>query len=204
MQDRFEQQQDEYYRKKKEKDAKNRKIVSTHLRHIIYLLVGNAFALAVYVMFVSRIVNEKLLAEEDPSGVVCVFGLIAQILILVITSALEYGKNEEERRALLHASREDGFAFVPYYINTWKRMAWTVPSAYAIMQVPFMLYYLLLGYFYPAETLFAKFHIPQLCLFEWTGSGILGVILNTVLISVIWAVCMYGIQRSWLRDRIRV
>ena len=204
MQDRFEQQQDEYYRKKKEKDAKTRKIVSTHLRHIIYLLVGNAFALAVYVMFVSRIVNEKLLAEEDPSGVVCVFGLIAQILILVITSALEYGKNEEERRALLHASREDGFAFVPYYINTWKRMAWTVPSAYAIMQVPFMLYYLLLGYFYPAETLFAKFHIPQLCLFEWTGSGILGVILNTVLISVIWAVCMYGIQRSWLRDRIRV
>ena len=69
MQDRFEQQQDEYYRKKKEKDAKKRKIVSTHLRHIIYLLVGNAFALAVYVMFVSRVVNEKLLAEEDPSGV---------------------------------------------------------------------------------------------------------------------------------------
>lgn len=204
MQDRFEQQQDEYYRKKKEKDARNRWIFSTHIKHMIYILVGNAFALAMYVMFVSRVVNEKLLAKEDPSGVVCVFGLIAQILILVITSALEYGKNEEERRALLHASREDGFAFVPYYINTWKRMAWTVPSAYAIMQVPFMIYHLLLGYFYPAETLFAKFHIPQLCFFEWMGNSIPGVIVNTLLICIVWAISMYLIQRSWLRERIRV
>ena len=79
-----------------------------------------------------------------------------------------------------------------------------VPVAYAIMQLPFVLYYGLLGYFYEAETVFAHFYIPQLCFCELTRSGILGMLLNVILLSVIYAVVVFVVQKAWLRDRIRI
>jgi hypothetical protein len=66
-----------------------------------------------------------------------------------------------------------------------------------------MLYYAILGYFYEAETTFAQFYIPQLCLCEWTASGFFGVILNTLLLVLMWGACIFLCQRAWLRGRIR-
>ena len=203
MQDHYEHQQDEYYRQLKEKRAKKKQIISGIFRNLIVLLVGNAFPFVIYFLFLSKLVSENLADGKNVAPLVCIFGFIAQIIVLSVVSSLTYGKNEEERRQLLHASREEGFLPMSYYVQTWKRFAWMMPAAYLIMQFPFMLYYAVLGYFYEAETVFAHFHIPQLALCEWTGSAFFGVILNALLLTLIYSVVVFVIQKGWLRDRIR-
>ena len=203
MQDHYEHQQDEYYRQLKEKRARKKQVINTIVRNLIVLLVGNAFPFIIYFLFLSKLVSEKLSGGEDVSALVCIFGFVAQVIVLTVVSSITYGKNEDEHRQLLHASREDAFHPITYYVQTWKRFAWMMPVAYLIMQLPFMLYYALLGYFYEAETVFAHFHIPQLALCEWTGSAFFGVILNAVLLTLIYSVVVFVIQKGWLRDRIR-
>ena len=204
MYDHYEHQQDEYYRQLKEKRARKKQFINTVVHHLLFLMAGNAFPFAIYIMFLSKLVNERIAREKPVALLVCLYGLIAQIVVLIIFSVLTYSKNEDEHRALLHASREDGFSAHQYYLQSWTRSIWLVPLAYLIMQLPFALYYAVLGYYYQAETLFAKFFIPQLCLCEVTGSGFLGVLLNTLLLSLIYGVVVYVVQQRWLRDRIRV
>lgn len=203
MQDHYEHQQDEYYRQLKEKRARKKLIINGIVRNFVVLLVGNAFPFVIYFLVLSKLVSEKLSGGEDVSALVCIFGLLAQVIMLCVVSALTYGKNEEEHRQLLHASREEGFHSVTYFVQTLKRSAWMMPVAYLIMQFPFMLYYALLGYYYEAETTFAHFYIPQLAFCEWTRSGFFGMIINALLLSLIYSAAIFVIQKRWLRERIR-
>jgi hypothetical protein len=203
MQDHYEQKQDEYYRQLKEKRARKKQVINAVFRHILFLLAGNAFPFAIYFMALSKLVSEQLASGKEVAGLVCIFGFVAQFVMLCIVSAITYGKDEPSHRQLLHASREEGFSAMAYYLMTLKQQAWTMPVAYLIMQFPFMLYYAALGYYYEAETLFAHFFIPQLAFCEWTHSGFLGIILNTLLLSLIYAATVFIIQKKWLRDRIR-
>lgn len=203
MYDHYERQQDEHYRRLKEKRAAQKRVISMIGKSVVVMLLGNAFAFVIYAMFLSKLVSEKLAAEENVAVLVCAFGMIAQLAVLVIASVLTYVKNEGERRLLLDASRESGFAHIAYYLKTWKRVAWALPSAYLIIQLPFMIYYTVLGYYYQAETLFAHFFIPQLAFCELTHSGILGGILNALLLAAIYGVVVWVTQKSWLKNRIR-
>ncbi len=207
MQDHYEHQQDEYYRNLKEKRARKKKTINMLLKNFLILLLGNAFCFAIYFIFLSKLISEKISGGDEISAValwVCVFGIIVQIATITVISVIISSKNEEERRALLHASRQDTFSHRAYYIDTWKRSAWVLPVAYLVMQLPFMIYYTVLGYFYEAETIFAHFFIPQLPLCELTGNGFVGCFLNTLLLSVIYGASIWITQRIWLRERIRV
>ena len=203
MQYHYEKQQDEYYLIKKEKDKKKRMILSNLGKSFLTFLLGNAFVFLIYTMFISKLVSEKLRGGDDVSSLVCGYSIIAQVVVLAIIALISYSKNEDERRALTHASREEGFVHAAYYLSTWKRFGWMLPTAYLAMQIPFIPYYALLGYYYEAETLFAHFYIPQLFFCELTQSGFFGCILNTVLLALMWGIVMYAIQRIWLRERIR-
>jgi hypothetical protein len=203
MYDHYEHQQDEYYRKLKEKRVKTKRILNGLGKSAIYLLLGNAFALVIYDVFIAKLVSDKILNDQPVAGVVCTFSIIAQVIVLLIVCALLYTKDTVEHRALLDASHQVSFDPLGYYIATWKRFGWMLPATYFVLQLPFMLYYAILGYFYEAETTFAQFYIPQLSLCEWTGSGFLGVILNTLLLVLMWGACIFLCQRAWLRGRIR-
>ena len=203
MQDRYEHQQDEYYRALKEKRTKKKKAISDLMKSFLLLLIGNAFPFAIYFIFLSKLVSEKNADGDAVAGLVCTFGIIAQIVMLIVVSVLNASKNEDEHRALLHASREDTFSRGAYYLASWKRLIWMMPVAYLIMQFPFMIYYTLFGYYYQAETVFAHFYIPQLTLCEVTKNGFLGCILNTLILAVIYGVCVFVMQKIWLRERIR-
>ena len=203
MQDHYEHKQDEYYRQLKEKRARKKQIINAVFRHLLFLLAGNAFPFAIYFMALSKLVSEQLASGKEVAGLVCIFGFAAQCVMLCVVSAITYGKDEPSHRQLLHASREEGFNRIGYFLTTLKEYAWMMPVAYLIMQFPFMLYYAALGYYYEAETLFAHFFIPQLALFEWTHSGFIGMILNTLLLAIIYASTIFIIQQKWLRDRIR-
>ncbi len=203
MQDRFEQQQDEYHRLQKEKRAKGKYVMDNMGKSLIYLLVGNAFAFVIYLFLLEKLVSEKVYAGDDVSGLVCTYSFIMQIVVLFIAFSIMYGKNPDEQRTILHASRTESFSRMAYYVMTWRRVAWITPVMYLIMQLPFMLYYARFGYFYEAETRFAHFYIPQLALCEWTQSAFFGVVCNVLISAVIYGIVILIAQHRWLRERIR-
>jgi hypothetical protein len=88
-------------------------------------------------------------------------------------------------------------------------MGWILPLTYFIFQIPFMLYYAVLGYAYGVETLFAKFYTPQLFGIALIGTGmrfvdaLLGIVLNTVVLLIVYVIVVYLTQRKWLKERIR-
>ena len=203
MQDKYEQQQDQYYQKLRESRAKKKYLLGHLGKNLLVLLIGNAFVFVIYLIFVGKLVSEKVMRGDDVSMLICCFGFLMQLAMLIVVSWLRYARDEVEHRAIIHLSREENFSPASYYVMTWKRFAWTMPLAYLIMQLPFMLYYAVLGYFYEAETLFAHFYIPQLALCELTRSGFLGCMLNAVLLALIYGICLFLVQKNWLRDRIR-
>ena len=208
MQDRWEREQDLKYQALKEKKERGRWTIRNIATHLGFIFAANAIAWVAYAMIVSKIVTGKMLDEQPIVGIILTFAAIAQLAIILFC-ALLYTKNAEENRMLLAASREEGFGAMAYFVSTMKRIGWLLPVAYAIFQLPFMLYYTAFGYAYGMETLLAKFYTPQLIGLALVGTGVrffdafLGTILNTAVLLLVYAAVVYLTQRKWVKDRIR-
>jgi hypothetical protein len=208
MQDRWEREQDLKYEALKAKKERGRRTIRNVAVQLGFILIPNAIAWVSYAMFVSKVITGKMLDGQPITGIVLTFAAIAQLAVIIFCSCL-YLKNAEENRALLAASREEGFSATAYFASTMKRMGWILPLTYFIFQIPFMLYYAVLGYAYGVETLFAKFYTPQLFGIALIGTGmrfvdaLLGIVLNTVVLLIVYVIVVYLTQRKWLKERIR-
>ena len=208
MQDRWEREQDLKHEELKAKREKGRQTIRNVATQLGFILAANAIAWVLYAIFIAKVVTGKLLDGQPVEGIVLTFAGIAQLAIILFC-ALLYLKNSEENRLFLAASREEGFGAKAYFLSTAKRMGWMLPLTYAVFQVPFFAYYSVLGFSYSAETIFAKFYIPQLIGFRLIGSGfrfvdaLFGLLLNTLVLSGIYAAVIFLAQRKWLKERIR-
>ena len=176
-------------------------MIHTAAIDVVWMVMGNLFSLAVYAGLLSKLVSERLQNGDDVSALVLTYSVLTQLAIILLR-ATAYRKDKEENRLLLAASREEGFTLNGYYRATLKRYAWILPAVYAAFQLPFLLYFVIFGYYYDAGTLFGHFYIPQLALFQILG-GIPGWILNTLAMALAHFLVIRLVQRSWYEERIR-
>lgn len=209
MQDRYEREQDLKYEAMKQKKERGRKTIRRFFGHFCVIFAGNAFALVFYWMFMSKYVLEQLMDGKLPLGAVLGFAAIAQLAIMILSASL-YMKNDEERRLLLEASREEGFTRIGWYKKTLGRIElWTLPVTFFVFQLPFIIFSAAIGVPYVSNSLFCHFFVPQMFCCSLIGSGIgfidafFGAVLNVLLMTVIHGIVIYIAQGKWRKARIR-
>ena len=89
-------------------------------------------------------------------------------------------------RELKNAMKEEGFSLISYYKSRYLREDLWRMAIIAAFQLPFVVFYAILGISYLASTPIEQFYALEIGFYGVSGSAILGLVLSTVVFAVIY------------------
>ena len=146
--------------------------------HVVSMLIfGLAFSTMVAQMAEYEPIRAKLF--------VLIYNVIFDALFLAFwlnweTSYIDY------RKSLREFIRKEKFSIVNYFKKTILKETLIKMCIFLAFQIPFAIFFAVLGMALQYPTMFDQFYIADAGFYLLTNSAILGIVLNTVLFSVIF------------------
>lgn len=172
---------------------------------LITLIAWRILTMIFWGMFFGSTIDAELSLYETstvPRTVTILSSLVA-MLILAAVSGFNFARNNgDQRRALIEASREEGFSllvhmkkFIPLYAVSM--------GLYVLTQLPFCGFFAAFGFKYnvaTGSTAFEKLHVADAGFYLLTGSALLGLLLNIIIMTALLVGARMLVLYTWQKE----
>ncbi len=164
---------------------KRREEIRSLMKWFVTLIILHVLSALLYNIVFNRMARELATDRYESRAifVVLVFGL-AFLLVFCIWYALSQARYTEYRTALKNAMAEDSFTLFGYFRRNFVKINILRVIAYFIFQIPFMVFYAVLGFDPVYTTVVEKFYIIEVGFYELLGISPLGAVLNCVYLAI--------------------
>ena len=139
------------------------------------------------------------------SATVTIFTSFVSMIILAVVNAVMFARNNgDERRALVEASRADGFSIIRYFDRF-------IPSyivyigLYVLTQLIFCGFFAAFGFRYVASTggtVLERYHIADAGFYLLTNSALLGLLLNIIVMTALLVGARLFVLWRWQKEKV--
>jgi uncharacterized oligopeptide transporter (OPT) family protein len=184
-----------------DRQKRTRARIKQALMFTAQLFLFHLIVLLFYSLFVNTTIKTEIYHESGlERTILLVFSLFVTALFAII-SGLQLAGDGAHRRAFSQALADSPFIPLLPLSHIYPKLA-VQGICYLAFQLPFVLFHLALGFYYPQPTAIEKFYSMDAGLMEWTRVGILGAILNTLLFLVVTTLVRYLIYCRWNKEKI--
>ena len=185
----------------------NRKTVKKLIAWIGILIAVHIIAMIIFGIIFSNSVAS--MSEQDAvqaNLTVLIFNIVFYSLFSIFyfkveTSYIDY------RRTLKEALKTEDFSLLNFLINKDLKEHIIMLGIFAVFQLPFVIFYSILGMSLVYTTIFEQFFIMDAGSYLLTDSSLLGVILNTVIFGIVFTlskllfnvICKRDIEKEMIR-----
>ena len=163
-----------------------RNLVKEGFKWVGFLIVTHIAAMVMFGLFLSNGVAEA--SETNVAAMaksIAVFDVVLCIVFVLVYSKIE-SSYIEYRKAIKDSLRKPGFSIIKHWINEHVKEDIIKLAVFAVFQIPFMIFYSILGLDLINPTFFDQFYIFEAGFYALTKSPILGVLLSTAVFAVIY------------------
>ncbi len=182
-------------------------LIRTGATWFVLLIVWRLVTMFVWSLFFGSTVQDE--ADFDvgtkASATVTIFTSFVSMIILAVVNAVMFARNNgDERRALVEASRADGFSIIRYFDRF-------IPSyivyigLYVLTQLIFCGFFAAFGFRYVASTggtVLERYHIADAGFYLLTNSALLGLLLNIIVMTALLVGARLFVLWRWQRERV--
>jgi hypothetical protein len=130
--------------------------------------------------------------------------IIFSIIVLVLFNlfyALLYSRSmDDERRAVVTASRETGFSLMKFFRKYIKEIG-IYSGIYAVTQLGFCGFYAFFGFDFEYTTFYEQLHVADAGFYLLTKNALLGLILSSLLMGILLGACRLLVLTLWRLDK---
>ncbi|MBQ9080708.1 MAG: hypothetical protein IJY27_06520 [Clostridia bacterium] len=172
-----------------------------------FLIVWRIVTMLLWSMFFGSTVQDE--ADYDvgtkASATVTILSSLVSMVVLAVTNAVIFARNNgDERRALVEASREDGFSLMNYF-KKFIPVHIVYVGLYVLTQLIFCGFFAAFGFRYVASTggtVLERFHIADAGFYLLTNNALLGLLLNIIVMTLLLCGTRLFVMWRWQRDRV--
>ena len=173
----------------------------------VLLIVWRLVTMFVWSLFFGSTVQDEADygVGTTASATVTVFTSFVSMIVLAVVNAFIFARNNgDERRALVEASREDGFSMMQYF----KKF---IPSYivyvgfYVLTQLIFCGFFAAFGFRYVASTggtVLERYHIADAGFYLLTSNALLGLLLNIILMTALLVGARLFVLWRWQKEKV--
>ena len=167
----------------------NRELFRKNVRWAGLVVLIHIGALIVFGIFFSstlqRLEDNELIALAHRNALLgdVVLWTVFSVFYFKITSTFA-----DYKRLLKDAMKEDGFSVFGYYKRQYLREDIWKMAILSAFQIPFMAFFAMAGISYLYSTPIDKFYMLEAGFYGMSGSSILGLLISTVIFSVIFLI----------------
>lgn len=171
------------------------------LKKMLYFLAFNGIGFVAYAFSVGHIVKDKEVEIAAKNMNLCVYSAI-MLFVFISIICLMAGKDIARKTKLIEASRDDAFDSKAYYIeNVLKREILPLFAGGVVLLLPYAVFYAKFGFGYQYSIFIDRIFAANL-LFMIPLGAFLGILLENLLISGVYAVYTWRWQKNIIEDRL--
>lgn len=139
------------------------------------------------------------------SATVTIFTSFVSMIILAVANAVMFARNNgDERRALVDASREDGFSMLEYF-KKFIPVNIVHMGLYVLTQLIFCGFFAAFGFRYVASTggtVLERFHVADAGFYLLTNNALLGLLLNIIVMAGLLLGTRLFVLWRWQKEKV--
>ena len=154
-----------------------------------FLILAHIVSMIIFGLFISNSIVAMIEDEmvTRAKTVMMIFNVASFIVLSVVYSKIE-ASFVEYRNPIKERVKSGEFSVLQYFKEVYLREHLISMSLYAAFQIPFCVFYAILGLDFKYPTVFEQFYIMNAGPYFGTASAILGVLLNALLFGLIFTV----------------
>lgn len=171
------------------------------VRFLIKNFLYHAVTLILFSLFTNRMIETEIYNKTGlERNILIGYALLATVVHILI-AGLEIAGDGERRRTFNQLL--DARAFTPDLPLKLEGQEWIVMGiCHLAFQLPFVLFYHLLGFYYPLPTIIEKFYCMDAGWMEMVRFGILGALLHTIVFMLGTTALHYLVYLRWKKEKI--
>jgi len=168
---------------------------------LLFLVIIHVIALVMRAVFLASIIAQSVEAEDGIAwGATVLFSFVI-VAIFSVWRGVELARNGEARRAFLTDTAEQSPTLTFSLTRVFQRNAVDF-ILFAVMQLPFLIFYAAFGYYYTGGTILERFYSMEAGFYVLTGWGVLGFLISCAYYILLQTVIELIVYKLWDRDRI--
>ena len=175
------------------------KALRRYLLLLAILFGAHLFVHLLYIVVLAAAM-EQALTQPDHSAMILLlaFSLIA-FSLLILGVNLPYGRNGEEKRAYQALLKANQTSFLQKLKFLYRDVLFSTLILIAF-QLPFAIFYAMLGFSYDNMIFFERFYILDMAFYEITSNAFLGLLLNGVIFFLGSLLVRLGALHLWKKE----
>lgn len=183
------------------RQRRKRKLIKQILWTLFKNLVYHGVTMILFFLFIKRMIESEVYHESGlERNILIIFALLATLIHALITG-FELSGDGERRRAFLQLLKNQPYSPL-LSLNTAVPDLTVIAICHIGFQLPFVLFYHALGFFYPHLTIVEEFYCMDAGWMELTRIGMIGALLHTLVFILIVAIVRYTIYAKWNKEKI--
>ena len=182
--------------------TQEKKALLRHCLNFFFITVAaHLISLLFYIVMLASAMEHALRSGTGQHKVIIVIFSLALLLIFVIYLAIDFARDGERRRGYLALTKERDFT-LPEKFKYLYRDILLCTVIYLFVQLPYTVFYAMLGVDYDHMVTFERFYVFDLAMYETTDSAVLGFLLNALIFFAAMLSLRLYVLWNWSRERI--
>ena len=190
-----------YQTQKKKMSPERRALVRHGIRFFVLALLAHTVSLIFYLLFAARIIKQEAAYNDGNHRGTLIFFSILMTLIFLVIIAVSNARDGEKRRAWLARTKEWQPTAKERFFTLLPE-ALTETLAWLLLQLPFLIFHSFAGFDYVYTTGFERFYAMDAGLYELVRIGVLGFLLDGILVFAVSMLLRFYYHSTWEKDRI--
>lgn len=180
---------------------RGRNLLRHYLNFFFILLAAHLASLLFYAVMLANVMEHMLRSGNGQHRVIIVVFSLSLLVIFAICLAVMFARDGERRREYLALTKGKPFTWKACFQYLY-RDALLCTLIYLAVQLPYAIFYAMLGVDYDHMVVFERFYVFDLAMYEITDSAIWGLLLNGVIFFVIALSLKLYVLWRWSSERI--
>ena len=174
---------------------------------LVVLFGWRLLTMILWSMFFASTIDNELsydVGTSESRFVTVLSSFVSMVLLALVNNVTFARNNGDERRALVEASREEGFSLVEYFKKFIPQHIVYV-GFYILTQLIFCGFFAAFGFRYNAATggtIIERFHVADSGFYLLTGNALLGLLLNIIVMTALLCGARLFVLWRWQKEKL--